>query len=147
MEKEERRERDMEITTWNIFYEYHLRRQIGINLEISVFQGWVSQHGQVGRKLTTVYFRGVLYRTSPKGKLTQNQAYQGSAVQETIKPLVHNRTPRRIEGARHSSRCLLRILPMTLQIKLAMKSGYPSQRGNTRHTDSGVGLAKYTRYS
>lgn len=63
MENEERRERDMEITTWDIFYEYHLRRQIGINLEISAFQGWVSQHGQVGMKPTTVYFRGVLSST------------------------------------------------------------------------------------
>lgn len=39
------------------------------------------------------------------------------------------------------------ILSMSLHIKLAMKSGSPSEKVNTRHTNSGVGLAKYMRCS
>ena len=42
MEKEERRERGIEITTWDILYENHLRRHIRIKIEISAFQGWDS---------------------------------------------------------------------------------------------------------
>lgn len=59
----------------------------------------IPQHGQVHMKLTTVYFRGALIVLRWSGLDSESSLTQGSVVQGTIKPLVQNRTSRKLIGA------------------------------------------------